>query len=100
MEKVAILFPGQGSQFNQMGADFRVYPEYQAVQAELFTTIPDSKLALNGELDINQTCYAQPILFANQVGILEVVKANFNVDNAVYGGSSHAGHSDSTCVIF
>ncbi len=93
MEKVAILFPGQGSQFNQMGADFREYPQYQAVQSELFTIIPEAKLALNGELDINDTRYAQPILFANQIGILEVVKANFEVSDVVYGGFSLGEYS-------
>lgn len=93
MSKVAILFPGQGSQFNNMGEDFRVFDEYQAVQSELFTTIPACKDALEGSLDINQTIYAQPILFANQVGILEVIKSQYNLENVVYGGFSLGEYS-------
>lgn len=93
MSKTAILFPGQGSQFNNMGEDFRIYPEYQDVQSELFTTIPNCKDALEGKLDINDTRYAQPILFANQVGILEVVKSQFDIDSVVYGGFSLGEYS-------
>lgn len=90
---VAILFPGQGSQFNNMGSDFRVYPQYQDVQSELFTTIPKCMAALEGSLDINDTRYAQPILFANQIGILETVKSQFDLGAVCYGGFSLGEYS-------
>lgn len=93
MSKVAIIFPGQGSQFNNMGADFQKFKEYREVQSELFKKVPNCALALRGELDINQTIYAQPILFANQVGILEVVRSQFEIDNAVYAGFSLGEYS-------
>lgn len=93
MSKVAVLFPGQGSQFNNMGEDFRAFEQYQRVQSELFTAIPNTKDALEGSLDINQTIYAQPILFANQVGILEVIKSKYNLDDVVYGGFSLGEYS-------
>lgn len=93
MSKIAILFPGQGSQFEGMGADFRAFSEYQAVQSELYTRFPECKDAFEGKLDINDTRYAQPILFANQVGILEVVKSQFAISDVVYGGFSLGEYS-------
>lgn len=93
MSNVAILFPGQGSQFKNMGEDFKIYPEYQVVQSQLFATIPACIDALSGELDINDTIYAQPILLANQIGILEVVKSCFNLGSVVYGGFSLGEYS-------
>lgn len=93
MSNVAILFPGQGSQFEGMGADFRTFKQYQAVQSELFTTFPACKDAFEGKLDINDTRYAQPILFANQIGILEVVRSQFEIEDVVYGGFSLGEYS-------
>lgn len=93
MSKVAILFPGQGSQFKQMGADFREYPEYCAVESQLLAMMPDCQRALAGDLDIDDTRYAQPILFTNQVGILEVVRSQFDVGEVVFGGFSLGEYS-------
>lgn len=85
---IAILFPGQGSQFNNMGEDFMQFSEYASIQNKLYDLMPDTKEAFVGNLDINDTRYAQPILFANQVGILEVVKSQFTVGDVVFGGFS------------
>lgn len=93
MSKIAILFPGQGSQFNNMGADFMEFSQYRDVQSKLFEVIPECAEALAGTLDINQTCYAQPLLFANQVGILEVVKQQFAIDDVDFGGFSLGEYS-------
>lgn len=93
MSKTAILFPGQGSQFIDMGADFNQFKAYSDVQAKLFELMPVTKLALNGELDINQTCYAQPLLFANQVGILEVIKSKFELGEYCVAGFSLGEYS-------
>lgn len=93
MSKVAILFPGQGSQFVEMGNDFNAYPEYVEIQNKLFAKLPECKDALSGKLDINDTRYAQPILFANQIGILEVVKQNYDIANEVYAGFSLGEYS-------
>lgn len=93
MSKIAILFPGQGSQYNNMGTDFNDFSEYREVQTKLFQAIPECEHALRGELDINETCYAQPILFANQVGILEVVKNQFEIGDVDFGGFSLGEYS-------
>ncbi len=93
MNKLAILFPGQGSQFINMGADFEQFDSYRDVQSKLFELMPETKDALNGSLDINQTCYAQPLLFANQVGILEVIKDQFEVEDYSVAGFSLGEYS-------
>ncbi len=94
MSKVAILFPGQGSQFNHMGADFfESYKEYQDIINATYDLLPMVKKAMEGELDINDTRYAQPALFSNQIGILEVLKNRYDLDDVVYGGFSLGEYS-------
>lgn len=93
MSKIAILFPGQGSQYNNMGEDFNQFGAYREVQTQLFQMMPECQQALAGELDINETRYAQPLLFANQVGILEVVKNQFEIGEVDYGGFSLGEYS-------
>lgn len=93
MSKVAILFPGQGSQFINMGADFKQFESYNQVQSKLFELMPETEKALAGELDINQTYYAQPLLFANQAGILEVIKGLYQVEDYSVAGFSLGEYS-------
>ncbi len=94
MSKVAILFPGQGSQFNNMGADFfEACEEYRRVVEQTYTQMPSVKDALEGNLDINDTRYAQPVLFSNQVGIYEVLKNRYDLSDVVYGGFSLGEYS-------
>lgn len=93
MSNLAILFPGQGSQFNDMGQDFMSRPEYAQVQDLLFSKYPECKSALVGDLDINDTRYAQLLLFANQIGIIEVIKSEFEMTDAAYGGFSLGEYS-------
>ncbi len=94
MSKVAILFPGQGSQFNNMGSDFYTgFEQYKQIVDQTYNLLPDVKAAVEGELDINDTRYAQPALFSNQVGILEVIKSKFDLSEVVYGGFSLGEYS-------
>lgn len=93
MDKIAILFPGQGSQFNLMGEDFYEYQEYKDVNDKLYEIFPEAKKAYKGELDINETEFAQPILFANQIGIYEVVKNMFDLQNVSFAGFSLGEYS-------
>lgn len=93
MDKIAILFPGQGSQFNLMGEDFNEYKEYKEVQEKLYEVFPEAKKAYKGELDINETEFAQPILFANQIGIYEVIKNIYDLQNVSFAGFSLGEYS-------
>ncbi len=89
MSKIAIVFPGQGSQFTKMGADFaNVSTEYQNVIDKLSKT--DSKVlaAIDGEYDINQTRYAQLALFANQIGMYKHLTSLYDLKDCVYAGFS------------
>lgn len=78
----AILFPGQGSQFNQMGLDFyNQYPEYK----ETFDLLSneEKEVWLNDKDKINETEYAQKILYLNQAGIMNIIKKQYQINEDV-----------------
>lgn len=86
---VAIVFPGQGSQKVRMGYDFlEVSSEYQKVIEVLKNNNTEVIRALEGELDINQTLYAQLALFSNQVGILNTIREMYEIPKLSYAGFS------------
>ncbi len=77
--KLAVVFQGQGSQSINMGNDF--YNEFSS-----YREIIDYSYSLNSNLkqaitndEIHKTCNSQPIILANQIGILEVIKNKYNL---------------------
>ena len=91
----SVIFPGQGSQFVEMGKEF--YDKFDFIknlfkEADDTINFPLSKLILEGskeELDL--TINTQPAIFLISYGIFATVKKEFNINlnNAKY----FAGHS-------
>ena len=91
----SVIFPGQGSQFVEMGKEF--YDKFDLIknlfkEADDTINFPLSKLILEGskeELDL--TINTQPAIFLISYGIFVTVKNEFNINlnNAKY----FAGHS-------
>lgn len=77
MGKIAVCFPGQGSQSNKMGYElYEKSSEYRTMLDQAFSLIPDLKEIVFSEDDvrINQTRYSQPAIYSNQVAIYNLIK--------------------------
>ena len=92
---LALLFPGQGSQFVGMGQDFALNFN---VANQVFRDLDDtlgrqlSKIAFEGNIEeLTLTTNSQPAIMAHSVAILESIKDQnlVNLDNV----SAVAGHS-------
>lgn len=83
---VAILFPGQGSQFMGMGQDF--YDEFLEYRNVFDQIDPDCLRAFNDEKQVHLTKYAQQILYLNHCGIMNVIKSKFELGDVSYCGFS------------
>lgn len=91
MNKTVFIFPGQGSQYVGMGADFtRNIPKAQEVfaKADEILGFSLSGLCFEGPAELlNRTKFTQPAIFAASIAIFEVLK-----DRGVSYGAA-AGHS-------
>ena len=92
MTRVAILFPGQGSQKVGMGLDFaEQYPELKARwfdAADDILQMPLSRLCFEGpEQDLMRTENTQPAIFVVSMAILDVLRSAGIEPQAVAGHS-------------
>lgn len=87
----SIVFPGQGSQRNGMGADFfEVFAAARAVYQEASEAVGLDIFALcTGDDDrLRLTEYAQPAILATEIAMLESMRAEFGLEAQYYGGHS------------
>lgn len=89
--KLAVIFPGQGSQFPGMASDLLEYPEAQEIfaKAESILGYPITKTMFSGtEEDLKATKITQPAIFIHSV-------AHFHVLSKTTGFKAQmmAGHS-------
>ena len=76
---IALLFPGQGSQFIGMGKDF--YDRYESAKSvynelDLALNRPLSDLIFNGsDIDISLTTNSQPAIMATSIAIFRTIQA-------------------------
>lgn len=95
MKTIALIFPGQGSQFVGMG---KAMANHHPVAQTVFEAVDDalheplSALIFSGdEGELTLTQNAQPALMAVSMAIFHVLRQEFGVDSADFGGA--AGHS-------
>ncbi|MDI9347061.1 MAG: ACP S-malonyltransferase [Methylacidiphilales bacterium] len=101
MSTVALLFPGQGSQYSGMGnAFYEKYPVFKEIvdqasdilQFNVYNIINNNDTTL-----LNQTEYTQPILFTLEYGIYSLLKQHLSKHSLVMAGHSLGEWSALAC---
>ena len=92
---LALLFPGQGSQYVGMGKDLcAAFPEAKSVfdEADAALGFPISKVCFEGpEEDLKRTANTQPAILTHSIAALRVLEAR--QPHRVAGAAVAAGHS-------
>lgn len=100
MSKIAILFPGQGSQTNMMGKSIYdnnlEYKNHIDLAFKEFDKLKNVLYIMDNEL-INNTRYSQLAIFSNQVALFELVKPYLVNHEVAMSGFSLGEYSALCC---
>ncbi|MDR0956512.1 MAG: ACP S-malonyltransferase [Endomicrobium sp.] len=90
MFKIALMFPGQGTQFVGMGKEF--YDKYSKAREIIDLTGKELKqIIFEGPEEIlKSTKYAQPAIFAVSIAAFEVFKELFDISNVEFVAAGHS----------
>ncbi|MDI6734588.1 MAG: ACP S-malonyltransferase [bacterium] len=97
MQKIAYVFPGQGSQSVGMGYDF--YQNFEPAkrifdEADKVLGYPLTRLCFEGPIEkLSQTQYSQPAILTTSIACLEVLKENLLPTTYYLLPTYLAGHS-------
>jgi [acyl-carrier-protein] S-malonyltransferase len=90
MSKIALMFPGQGSQAVGMGRD--LYEKYYKAKEIIDLAGNDIKdVIFNGPQEkLKLTQYAQPAIFTISIATFEVFKSNYDFENSEFVAAGHS----------
>lgn len=89
--KIAVVFPGQGSQYIGMGKDLLVDPHFRKRIKQVADTLQmdvDSLFHPSMAEDISRTEVAQPFIFGMSIALYEMVVRELDMQPAFFAGHS------------
>lgn len=93
--RIAVLFPGQGSQALGMTSELaELYPQIEETFAEASSALGEDLWAIcQDEEQLNQTQYTQPALLAASIAIWRVLQQKLNITPCYFAGHSLGEYS-------
>ena len=93
--RIAVLFPGQGSQALGMTSELaELYPQIEEIFAEASSALGEDLWAIcQDEEQLNQTQYTQPALLAASIAIWRVLQQKLNITPCYFAGHSLGEYS-------
>jgi [acyl-carrier-protein] S-malonyltransferase len=95
--QIALMFPGQGSQFPGMAADLAAEsPKARALlaRADEILGYPLSRIMAGDRADeLNRTVHTQPAIFIHSMALLEVLRDGFHLEPIMAAGHSLGEYS-------
>ncbi|MBA4366668.1 MAG: [acyl-carrier-protein] S-malonyltransferase [Desulfobacterium sp.] len=91
MEKLAVVFPGQGSQRAGMGKDFY---DSSVIAKDTFEEASDvlgwdvPAMCFNENEKLHLTEYAQPCILATEIAMYQTIQSEFQISPSFFGGHS------------
>lgn len=100
MEKLACMFPGQGSQYVGMGQNFYSYSTYNKTLEKAIAFLGEDfgSVLCNGPLEsLSETRYTQPLVYAVSCGIFYTLMERYSLKPVMMAGHSLGEITALTC---